>query len=402
MNDEIPYMRVGVSFFKQVQLPSINGDYSTILVPWNIETIKQDHGKDYLSQIPKYDGFTCIPEHINFQKEYGTFYNTYSPLSNKPTEGKFDYTYSFLTHIFGKQLELGFDFLQLLYIKPTQILPILCLVSKERATGKSTFLKWLKEVFEANMTYLTNESFTSQFNADWGNKLLICIDEVLFNREEMTERIKYLSTTNVNKMEQKGKDKREVEFFGKFILCSNNEDSFIKIDESEIRFWVLKIQKIQSEDTNLLAKMKKEISAFLYFLKNRQLSVEKPLSRMWFHPEQIRTSALNRLIQFNRCRTERELASLLVSVMEKFDWDEINVCPNDLLFALNRTRVKTDLTEIRKLLKNNWKLTPQINSNSYEKFSVDAYGDFFTNTIKGRYFTIKKDFLLQNFDDLMQ
>ena len=402
MNDKIPYMRVGVSFFKQVQLPSINGDYSTILVSWNVETIKQDHGKDYLSQIHKYDGFTCIPEHVNFQKEYGTFYNTYSPLSNKPTEGKFDCTYSFLTHIFGKQLELGFDFLQLLYIKPTQILPILCLVSKERATGKSTFLKWLKDVFEGNMTYLTNESFTSQFNSDWGNKLLICIDEVLFNREEMTERIKYLSTTNVNKMEQKGKDRREVEFFGKFILCSNNEDSFIKIDESEIRFWVLKIQKFWEEDTNLLSKMRKEIPAFLYFLKNRQLSVEKPLSRMWFHPEQIRTQALNRLIQFNRCRTERELASLLVSVMEKFDWDEINVCPNDLLFALNRTRVKSDLTEIRKLLKSSWKLSPQMNSNSYEKFSVDAYGDFFTNTVKGRYFTIKKDFLIQNFDDLMK
>ena len=36
----------------------------------------------------------------------------------------------------------------------------------------------------------------SQFNSDWTNKLLICIDEVLFNKEELTERIKYLSTTN--------------------------------------------------------------------------------------------------------------------------------------------------------------------------------------------------------------
>ena len=110
------------------------------------------------------------------------------------------------------------------------MLPILCLVSKERSTGKSTFLKWLKEIFDNNLTYLTNDSFSSQFNADWANKLLICIDEVLFNKEELTERIKYLSTTNINKLEAKGKDKREVEFFGKFILCSNNEDSFIKID----------------------------------------------------------------------------------------------------------------------------------------------------------------------------
>jgi hypothetical protein len=102
MKEEIPYIRAGVSFFKQVQAPTITGEYSTILVPWNIETIKQDHSKDYISQIPKYDGFTCIPEHVDYQKEYGTFYNTYFPLGNKPGEGKIDYTYSFLSHIFGK------------------------------------------------------------------------------------------------------------------------------------------------------------------------------------------------------------------------------------------------------------------------------------------------------------
>jgi len=167
MKEENPYIRVGVLFYKQVDAPTINGDYSTILTQWNIETIRQDHSKDYISSIPKYDGFTCIPEHINFHKVYGKFYNTYFPLSNIPHEGGFDCTYSFLTHIFGKQkIELGLDYLQLLYLKPIQILPILCLVSKERATGKSTFLKWLKEIFEANMTYLTNESFSSQFNAD--------------------------------------------------------------------------------------------------------------------------------------------------------------------------------------------------------------------------------------------
>jgi len=96
---------------------------------------------------------------------------------------------------------------------------------------------------------LTNDSFSSQFNADWANKLLICIDEVLFNKEELTERIKYLSTTNFNKLEAKGKDKWEVEFFGKFILCSNNEENFIKIDHHETRFWVLKVPSVKKEHT---------------------------------------------------------------------------------------------------------------------------------------------------------
>ncbi len=159
---------------------------------------------------------------------------------------------------------------------------------KERSTGKSTFLKWLKAIFENNLTYLTNDSFSSQFNSDWANKLLICIDEVLFNKEELTERIKYLSTTNINKLEAKGKDKREVEFFGKFILCSNNEENFIKIDGNETRFWVLKVPTLKKENTEFLEALISEIPAFLYFLKHRKLSTDH-LTRMWFTPKQIKT-----------------------------------------------------------------------------------------------------------------
>lgn len=237
----VPYIRVGTSFYKIVKYPTISGHFNEQLVPWNEHIIKQDHGKDYLGKVPKYDGFACIPCHVNFKKEHHGFYNTYSPLTHEPKEGCIIRTRGFLKHIFGNQLELGLDYLKLLYQRPVQVLPILCLVSTERNTGKSTFLKWLKEIFGNNLTYLTNDSFASQFNADWANKLLICVDEVLFNKEELTERIKYLSTTNRNKLEAKGKDKREVEFFGKFILCSNNEDSFIKIDAHETRFWVRKV-----------------------------------------------------------------------------------------------------------------------------------------------------------------
>lgn len=398
---EIPYIRIGTSYFKVVQAPTINGEFVEILVPWTIDTIKQDEGRDYLGMIPKYDGFTCIPEHINYKEVYGTFYNTYFPLSVKPVEGKVNTTLSFIKHIFGKQVELGLDYLQLLYLKPTQILPILCLVSQERATGKSTFLKWLRKLFGNNMTYILNESFSSQFNSDWTHKLLICIDEVLFNAVELTERLKNLSTTDSFKVESKGKDKREIEFFGKFILCSNNENNFIKIDASEIRFWVVKVPSIGKMDVNLLEKLTSEIPAFLYYLQNREMSIEKPLTRMWFTADQIRTKALERLIMNNRSNTEKELATLLISVMETHEKTEIQACPNDLLNALTKTRVKANLTEVRRLLKNVWKLEPQNNSNKYEKLIIGYDGGYMFTDEKGRYYTIKKSFLLENFDDLM-
>ncbi|MGM1054549.1 MAG: primase-helicase family protein [Bacteroidota bacterium] len=266
------YIRVGTSYYKIVAMPTIAGNFNEILVPWNIETLRQDHSKSFIGRIKKYEGFTCMPSHKDFKQEHHGFFNTYAPLSHKLQEGEVNFSIQFLKHIFGQQFELGLDYLQLLYCRPIQILPILCLVSKERVTGKTTFLKWLKAIFDSNLTYLTNDNFSSHFNADWANKLLICIDEVLFNREELTERIKYLSTTDFNKLEAKGKDKREVEFFGKFILCSNNEDNFIKIDREETRFWVLKVPSLKNEETDFLERLKAEIPALLYYLEHRQLA----------------------------------------------------------------------------------------------------------------------------------
>nr|WP_317129799.1 DUF5906 domain-containing protein [Chryseobacterium mulctrae] len=120
-----------------------------------------------------------------------------------------------MEHIFGEQLELGLDYIKILLQYPIQMLPILCLVSKERSTGKSTFIKWLKSIFGLNMTYIKGDSFSSQFNSDWTSMLIVAIDEVFFEKKEITERLKYLSTTDKDKKEAKGKDREEVEFFWK-------------------------------------------------------------------------------------------------------------------------------------------------------------------------------------------
>ena len=206
--------------------------------------------------------------------------------------------------------------------------------------------------------------------------------------------------TNINKLEAKGKDKREVEFFGKFILCSNNEDNFIKIDANETRFWVLKVPSIKKESTNFLEHLIAEIPAFLYFLSNRIISTSHQ-TRMWFTPGQIKTAALTKLVKNNRNRVEKELASILIGVIEKFDLEEVDFCPLDALNALNKTRVKTDLTQLRRLLKVDWKLTNQPNSNQYRKFVIWSDGTITLIEAKGRYFTVKKEFLIQNFDETM-
>lgn len=398
---KVPYIRIGVVYWKELNKPSISGEKITYMARWSEKAILADHGKDYLSKIPKVDGYCCIPNHLDFEQIIDGFYNTYHALPLKPKEGKCKVSLQFVKHIFGKQMELGLDYLKIIYQYPTQILPILCLVSKERGTGKSTFIKWLKAIFSQNMTYIKGDSFSSQFNADWASKTLIAIDEVFFDKKEITERLKYLSTTDKDKVEAKGKDREEIEFFGKFILCSNNEDTFILIDSNEIRFWVRKITPFQSEDTEFLSKLISEIPAFLKYLLDRPFSTHKK-TRMWFTPEQIKTKALSKLMWLNNNALEKEVVKLLYEVFDTISDDIIKATPRDIENNLRKIRKRNyELNEIRKILRDKWALEPYGHASTYKGFEYTSYGEFIQIDRKGRYFAIERKKILEIFDDML-
>ena len=407
MKDSHFYIRVGTTYYKLIERPQISGDKITSLVKWSRETIIQDHGKKIIYDIPKYDGFCCIPNHLKYQKTIENFYNIYNEIPHQPSISRVSvdeipFSISFLQHIFGNQVDLGLDYLKILLENPTQILPILCLVSKERATGKTTFLKWLKEIFGRNMTYIKGDSFNSQFNSDWASMLLIAIDEVFFDRKEITERLKYLSTTNKDKLENKGKDREEIDFFGKFILCSNNEDNFIQIDENEIRFWVLKINPIKLENTEFLQNLISEIPQFLSFLIHRKFHSQKK-SRMWFSPDEIKTKALQKLVFKNGNKLEAKMVELLYEFFESNEVQEISVVPQDILNMLNRMfrQLNFSRNDVRTILKDKWKLEPQKNGLTYIRYDIDYSGNFCENNAVGRYFKISKNFILEKYVDLL-
>ncbi len=58
---DIKYVRVGTSYFKKVKAPTISGDFNEILVPWNIETIKQDYGKTFSGTFQSMMGLLVFP-----------------------------------------------------------------------------------------------------------------------------------------------------------------------------------------------------------------------------------------------------------------------------------------------------------------------------------------------------
>ena len=386
------FIRVGTSLYKIVEQPRLNGGYVKKRIAWNNETLRQDYGKDYIGSVPKYDGFCTVPEHIGYRPVVGKFLNLYEPIDHRPKEGDFSHIQSLIRHIFGEQYELGMDYLQLLYLQPIQKLPILLLVSEERNTGKSTFLNFLKALFQNNVTFNTNEDFRSQFNSDWAGKLLIVVDEVLLNRREDSERLKNLSTTLSYKVEAKGKDRDEIAFFAKFVLCSNNEYLPVIIDAGETRYWVRKIERLQSDDTDFLQKLKAEIPAFLHFLQHRQLSSEKE-SRMWFTPSLLHTEALQKIIRSNRNRLEIEMQELILDIMDSVGTDTFSFCYNDLLLLLVHSQVKVEKHQVRKVLQECWKLTPAPNTLTYNTYQVDYTRECRYSPIRriGRFYTVTRE-----------
>jgi hypothetical protein len=390
-NSTYPYIRVRTTYYEKIKKPLLSGDFVETLTPWSLDVIKQDYGRKWseiFDQIPKYDGFTNIPSHINYKRSYKGFYNQYEPLVIKPSEGEFEAIHAFLQHIFGDQLSLGLDYLTILYQKPTELLPVLCLVSLQRGTGKSTFLSLLKSIFGANMTFNSNEDFRSNFNNSWVNKLVIAVDEVLLDRKEDSEKIKNLSTARSYKIEAKGVDRSETEFFGKFILCSNNEDDFISIDPLETRYWIRKIQPLKSTDPFLLDKMKVEVPAFMHFLETRETTTEKK-SRMWFTPDQLLTDSLLRIKKRFRNKVETELLSIISEIMDNFELETFQFTNKDAIELLRSNNIRVTRIETKRII-DNWNISVSNNTFNYTTYKYDMNGIMYESHLKGRFYSISR------------
>lgn len=187
------YIRVGCDFYKKMwkvnqHINIAHQQPVMILSPWSVGEITRDFGenKKFLGMIPKYDMFVNVPCNTVgykrvFEYQYEGImtrcYNRYNEVRLTIEPGPWPTIERFLQHIFaaanttGECLyEFGLDYLQLAFYKPTQKLPVICLVSKKRNTGKTTFLLLLKRIFQENASILDNERFTGKFTSiSWTN-----------------------------------------------------------------------------------------------------------------------------------------------------------------------------------------------------------------------------------------
>jgi len=355
----LEYFQVGDNYYKFVKVPNKYKDNEIRIVARQLGTITKLIGKNFSQHIPYYEEFCNVPDHVNYTQVINNCFNLYSKFEHEPEEGDCTTILEFCRHIFGYQYEIGMDFMQLLYQQPWQKLPILCLVSSENQTGKSTFIQLLRTIFTTNCIIIGNDDLANQFNHSWAGKLLICCEESFIEKKAGVEKIKSLSTGDKIVVNRKGKDHSEIDFFGKFVLASNNEDNFILAGKNDERYWVIKVPVIKKRDPALLKKMIAEIPAFLWFLNHRQLTTQNE-DRMWFKPEIRRTEALDKLIEANKTRIESEIAYTLREMFLQFGFRVLLLSPEAINIVLFNKKYPTPY--LAKEIQKHFKPQPYVNA----------------------------------------
>ena len=402
--------RIGAGWYKEVRRPTIGKDangntiYVTELAKWSRQNIVDDFGKDVLGKLNRYEGFVNVPSHENYQKIIGAFYNMYNPIPHQPSADDlrkigWKTIRSTMEHIFGKdnngrglkpgdaaydpdsQYELGMDYVQLLYQQPTQNLPILCLVSSERGTGKTSFLDLMRVMFGDNTVIVGNDQVTSKFNTLVTGRLIVGVDETsLADNKEFTEKLKMWSTAKKLPREGKGVDAEMIDNYTKYILCSNNERRFIYASSEEVRFWVRKVPVFQSDKKigNVLPLFEEEMGAFLAYLSDREMYFapedKTKLDRMYFPPAMLRTKWLDELLETQRPKAEKKMRDWLRGWFVDFGKKELLATIDKLQEAISMTDRKFgnyDVDDLKKYIEENMKVGKYNNGKSQRfKFPI--------------------------------
>ena len=364
--DASRYFRVGDDYYEWVEIPNRDGTLERTYRLRLKSTITDDYGKGIIKHIVKYKDFCIVPSHTDYQPVKDYCFNRYFPLrpQNEPEAGDYSVTLEFIKHIFGDEevsyvdkdtkeihrmprWQVGLDYLQIMYLKPIHILPILCLVSSERSTGKTTFVDWLNDIYGENVVNVGNSDLQNDFNAHWTPKLIVACDETKIDKLEVVEKVKRLSTSRKVVQNAKGKNQVSTDFFAKFIFLSNNTRTFLTIDEEEIRFWVIEVPHIANKNKDFLEVLRDEIPAFLHFLMNRTLAT-KAQERHHFDTDLLKSKVLEELKHHSKPQLEKRIESALKDLFEMANVEEITIPTQGILDMLKNV----EDTYLKRTLKN--------------------------------------------------
>lgn len=390
------YKRIGTDYYQLQMKPvprtgisQIDRIYEETLVPWTLPAIKSDHGKDADRFVERYKGFTNEASHVDYQQVIDGYWNLYANINHEVVKGEFPHIEMLLKHLFQEHFdnEMIYDYFSLLYRYPWQKLPVICLVSKEQSTGKSTFIYLMKLIFKQNMAIVSNNDLTADFNSHWTSKLVVASEETIFEKKDGYEKIKNLSTAKEIMRNEKNKTATSIPCMVHFVFCSNHEDNFIKIDDKDSRLWIRKIKTIEQDIKNFDARIEEEIPYFVEFIQNREIKYQDIGQRLYFHPKDFRTEAFMNVVKNSEPGVIKDLRLQLEDYFLKYGQDELNICVSDLKahFSCNGNDFY-----INKILQEHFNVEKKMIPSRYEYF-IDSNDPSKPTIIKGkgRYLTFK-------------
>jgi len=362
MEKKVPYIRVGVKYYKVIEKVDRNNIIRTSLKLWDKQTIIDDYGKEFLDNIAQYDDFTLEPNNKGYTSIIGNNYNLYAPFQHEPLplkeykDDSWPWTKKLLKHIFGEQYKLGLEYIKVLYDMPKQKLPILVLTSEERSTGKTTFIDWIEMLFGDNSVIINPQDISNSFNSAYADKNLIMIEESRFESVQATEKLKNLATQKKILVNTKFITQYSIPFHGKLIITSNDESKFSRVDETEIRYWVRKVPTLKGKANHaILEELRSEIPAFLCFL-NQQPEIDTTKSRMVFEAEKLVTDALKTVKQESRSGLYKDIRLLLKDhCLNNTDVEYFYFIAKDLKNRWFRNNGKIEISYIDKVLRDEFK-----------------------------------------------
>ncbi len=329
------YMMIGTSFYRNSLVPYPIGqkgdvDLERILEPWNKDRIVMDFGKNAPNRVVRYDGFVNIPSHLNYQQVIHGRWNLYYDVNHKPEKGEFPTIKTLLKHLFQDHFEneLIYDWITILYRHPMQKLPVPALFSEDQGTGKSTFLNLLKMIFRQNMTVVSPKELTGDFNSGFVSKLLIGIEEALFEKKEGYEKLKAFTTQKYIQRNEKGKAQNDIACFMHFVILSNYKN-FISIDKTDSRLWIRQVPPLEIQITEFDDKLESEINAFVDFIMHREIKHPKS-SRFRFDTKLYQTSARDLVIEESRPGIVKDIELHLEELFAISGWHEIEMTATDI------------------------------------------------------------------------
>lgn len=301
-------IRVGNDVYEIVINVDADGNKFQELQPRNRVVIKERFGNLFLSSTPYYDGFANLPSHISYRRIIDNgqngLYNKYHPIDYNIIPGEHPTWNKLISHIGGEQVDLLWDYLRILWQRPTQVLPVLCLISKTNETGKSTFGNALTYLFGHNARTLGEKDLANDFNF-WVSGLIAIFEEISSTKKTINI-IKNFSTAKRATINEKNVRQYSIDCFLKILIFSNTEDDFLKANKEDIRYWIIQLPKLKDFDPNFDSKLRNEAPYIAYTLTHSKIQTECR-SRMWFAPDLIATDALQNVVMNSRSDCAKSL-----------------------------------------------------------------------------------------------